>query len=82
MTNGLIIKYNYHMFSETKTSEYLSLSIDNLWCIDDWPIIDNRQSDTWCILEGKCDCLDRLCNFVTIINDLGYFNSHTLPKIG
>ena len=43
--------------------------------IDDWPIIDNRQSDT-------CDCLDRLCNFVTISNDLEYFNSGTLPKKG
>ena len=36
---------------------------------------DNRQSDT-------CDCLDRLCNFVTISNDLEYFNSGTLPKKG
>ena len=56
------------------TCPYL-FSIDNLWIIDDWPIIDNRQSDT-------CDCLDRLCNFVTISNDLEYFNSGTLPKNG
>ena len=34
------------------------------------------------ILAGKCDFLDRLCNFVTIFNDLEYFNSGTLPKKG
>ena len=28
-------------------SDYLSLSIDNLLIIDDWPIIDNRQRDSW-----------------------------------
>ena len=31
-------------------------------------------------LSRKYDCLNQLCNFVTILNDLEYFNSGTLPK--
>ena len=40
---------NYSDSDSDERSEYLSLSIDNLWFIDDWPIKDNRQSDIWCI---------------------------------
>ena len=58
----------------------LSLSIDDLLIIDNCPIVDNRQCDTWCNLAGKCDYLDRLCKFVTIFNDLEYFISGSSPK--
>ena len=69
------------MFSETRrgsTCPY-QLTIFGLLIIGLLLTIDRVTAG---VNEQECDCLDRLCNFVTILNDLKYFNSGTLPKKG
>ena len=45
---GLIIQSNCYMFSQSKR-DYLSVSSYDVQINDNWPIIDNKQCDTWCV---------------------------------